>query len=544
MGARMQNVVKIINSAEETVWLLRQQFFFRGLRKLNETIGLLQQELDNIVCVVGEEFLGQLGIAALIEAQEMDDEILVTDILEGQVIPCLESIVQSVQQQESIDQIDFLEGNLNVLRKRGNVSVVEQVEKSCGRQGCTYIPEYTASGQITIRLVEGKRQYYVSGNNNPYRDAMRFVQGNLDVNKYQYVILGAGMLYEAEVLLQQRPDGEIVVVEEDPYLLRLILTYRDLSPILCDTRLTLACCEFEDYIAKANEENQCILIKKPSLKHMQKAECRMVLERFFVKSMTVKEQAYVLEKEFRQNMRLENIRSIDECRDRFRGRKVYLVAGGPSLDETIDVLCNREDESILLCVGTSAAKLKREGIVPDFVIITDVADGIREQIYQNVDPLNTDLLYMISANAKAVSSFEGAKYAIFQKGFDMAEEYAKEHGFMLVDTGGSVTTTAMDICIQFGCDKVVCLGLDFAYTNNMTHASGTRGHREVSRDEKMLMVESVSGDMIPTTLNLSCYHKWIENRIYNETRISFVNISDGAYIHGMENVSTKDRWNL
>lgn len=41
--------------------------------------------------------------------------------------------------------------------------------------------------------------------------------------------------------------------------------------------------------------------------------------------------------------------------------------------------------------------------------------------------------------------------------------------------------------------------------------------------------------MIPTSLNLSCYHKWIEERISGEDEIEFVNISNGAYIDGMVN---------
>lgn len=541
----MQSIVKIINAAEEIVWFLRQQYFYRGHSKLKETIEVLQQELETIVGVAGEDFLEQMGIAALIDAQEKNDDILIADILEGQMIPSLENMIQNLQSQIPIEQMNFLEHNLSVLRERGNNYVVEQVEKSCGRQGCSYIPEYTASGQTTILLVEDGRQYYISGNNNPYRDAIYFIQGNLDIKKYQYLIFGAGMFYEVEALLKQRPDADVMVVEEDPYLLRMAMTYRDVKETLRDERLSLMCCEFEEFIKKVDLEQICLLFRSPSIKHIRNNAGKMAMERFFVKSMTIKEQAFVLEREFRQNIKMDNeIHSIDECRDMFVGRTVYLVAGGPSLDESIDVLRNREENSIVLCVGTSAAKLKGEGVVPDYVIITDVAEAICDQIRQNIDPQRTSLFYMISANAKAVSTFEGAKYAIFQKGFDMAEEYASERGYMLVSTGGSVTTTAVDICIQFECEKVICLGLDFAYTNNMSHASGTRSQREVLTEIDMPLVKSVSGEMIPTSLNLSCYHKWIERRIQNETQTSFINVSDGAYIQGMNNVSTKDRWNL
>ena len=62
---------------------------------------------------------------------------------------------------------------------------------------------------------------------------------------------------------------------------------------------------------------------------------------------------------------------------------------------------------------------------------------------------------------------------------------------------------------------------------------------EIFETQDMPMVKSVSGNMIPTSLNLSCYHKWIEHRIADERRVEFVNVSDGAYIEGMKNVGTE-----
>lgn len=197
---------------------------------------------------------------------------------------------------------------------------------------------------------------------------------------------------------------------------------------------------------------------------------------------------------------------------------------------------SRESDSLVLCVGTSIKRLKKEGIIPDFVIIADVADTMYCQLDGNIDYKKTLLLYMISANAKAVSAFKGKKYAIFQKGFDLAEEYAEKHGFMLVNTGGSVSTTALDVCICLECRKVICLGPDLAYTGNRTHAEGTLSDDEVSVTQNMPMVKSVSGEMIPTSLNLSCYHKWIENRIANEYNAEFINMSKVAYIDGNANI--------
>lgn len=531
------SIISIIDISVEIVWLFRQQYFFRGHGKLNLMIGKLQNILQRIADIAGTEYLNSMGVAELLNAQEMDDEILIADIIEGQLLPSLEQLVQELQQNIAPDSYDFYSDNMRILEERDCKALIAEINRASEGQDSTYIPEYTAAGHITIRIMENGKEYYICGNNNPYRDAIYFVQGNIEPDKYQYVILGAGMFFEVQTLLAQRPDAQIVVVEEDAFLLKLALTYRDLSEVLSDDRVLIECCGYDRFIAENDLEDKCVLIRKPAMRHIKNADYRMAIERFFVKEMTIKEQAYVLEKEFRRNIRENEIKSIDECAERFKGRTVYLVAGGPSLNASIDILKNRNEDSIILCVGTAVGRLKKEGIQPDFAIITDVADTMYHQLNGNVDYEKTTLLYMISANAKAVVSFCGKKYAIFQRGFDMAEDYAREHGFILVNTGGSVSTTALDVCICMGCRKVICLGLDLAYTGNRTHAEGTLSDGEVSKAQDLPMVKSVSGEMIPTSLNLSCYHKWIENRIADEYDIEFVNISNGAYIKGMKNVS-------
>ena len=94
------------------------------------------------------------------------------------------------------------------------------------------------------------------------------MQGNIEPDKYKYVILGAGMLFEAQALLTQRPDAELVVVEEDAFLLKLALTYQNLSELLSDDRISIECCGYDSFIAEMGLEDKCILIRKPAMRHI------------------------------------------------------------------------------------------------------------------------------------------------------------------------------------------------------------------------------------------------------------------------------------
>lgn len=536
-----QWIVEIINSAMKVVWNYRKQFFCKGAIALRETISLLQSHANQLIEFGGEEIFLTMGFSMLLDAQEREDEILVADVLEGQTIPALEQLVQNLQMNHSPEEKSVLEKNLSSLKSRGQEVLVQKIEAACPRNGCEYIAEYTASGHPTICLMENGSSYYISGNNNPYRDALSFVMANTDGNYYEYTLLGAGLFFEAQVLLELRPDVKLTVVEEDLYLLKLALSLRDLTELFADERFFLLAQSYTELVRNLDAEKEDILIRKPSLRHIAAIKEREVLQTFFVKKMTILEQAFVLETEFRKNILPDNqVKSVDELTSCFEGKKVYFVAGGPSLDGCIEYLRNREKDSVLICVGTSAARLKSENITPDFVIVIDVGENIYRQINGNLNENLTSLIYMCSANAKAVASFQGKKYAAFQKGFELAESYAGKNGYSLISTGGSVSTTALDICIRFGAKEVICMGLDLAYTNNKSHAKGTISYSEMVSGSTTPMVKSVAGDMIPTANNLHAYHRWIENRIRDEKNTKFINVSNGAYIKGMENISVEE----
>lgn len=332
------HLINIIDISTETIWLFRQQYFFRGNKMLNRVTGELQETLQSIIEIAGSDYLSTMGIAELLNAHEMADEILIADIIEGQLLPSLEQLVQELQQNIPLDSYDFYSGNTQILVHRGFKVLVDELENTRERLACSYIPEYTATGHITILVKEKVGEYYISGNNNPYRDALSFVQGNMEHGKYKYVIFGVGMFFEVQALLEQRPDAEIVVVEEDTYLLKLALTYRNLSNVLSDDRVSIICGEYNKYISSNDLTDKSVIIRKLSMRHIENVDFRMIMERFFVKEMTIKEQAHVLEKQFRKNIAIgKEIRGIGECADRFKGKTVYLVAGGPSLNNSIDI---------------------------------------------------------------------------------------------------------------------------------------------------------------------------------------------------------------
>lgn len=222
------------------------------------------------------------------------------------------------------------------------------------------------------------------------------------------------------------------------------------------------------------------------------------------------------------------------------GKTVICVAGGASLDNDIEELKvkSNQDDKVIIAVGTVYKKLRNAGIVTDYVLITDAKESLKSQI-TDVDTSGTVLLYLSTVNRAVVEAWNGEKRIVFQNGMDEAELYALRNNLITVDTGGSVSTTAISIAVKLGASKIVCVGLDLALVNGYTHASGTNA-KKIGIREDMRRVRSINGEEIPTYVNLDIYRHWIERYIKDIDNVEFINCSGGAYIEGMINMKLCD----
>jgi hypothetical protein len=105
-------------------------------------------------------------------------------------------------------------------------------------------------------------------------------------------------------------------------------------------------------------------------------------------------------------------------------------------------------------------------------------------------------------------------------------------GAATVETGGSVSTTALDILIRMGAEPVVLVGLDLAFPGDRLHAGGTfYGDFQAGLAGGELVANN-KGGLVATSKILNIYRRWVEKRISRENK-TFINTSlEGARIAG------------
>lgn len=174
--------------------------------------------------------------------------------------------------------------------------------------------------------------------------------------------------------------------------------------------------------------------------------------------------------------------------------------------------------------------------IRDVIYTTINNQGGNQRVIYQVTGLedNPAKMILLSTVYKGFANiYKNTKYITFQKDFDLAEEYCKEKGYHLYQTGGSVSTTALDIGITLGVKRIIFLGLDLAFTNNYVHAEGTLS-RELSGTDNLRQVKDINGELIYTSKSLDYYRRWIEKRIKSMKGVEIIDATEGgAMIDGM-----------
>lgn len=517
----------------------RCQDFYIGnklLRKVNKEIVVLinwiidnEEEIYTVSGYICKEYI--INILQMLESsQKNDDFILIADIFEQEIYPFIMEIQKIIITNLNEVISDKLVYNMEKCADKDLCKLIMEFDELQNFESVFNI-EPTNSGEVTVRYVLEEKSKYLHSNINPRKEAQAFARQYYDSAVLEYTVYGMGLGYHISEMLRLDKRIKINIVESNFEIIYLAFKYADLSEILLSGRVKIIYKKTFDHLKTYLKEQNTFVIHYPSLALIEDAKIREVLEDYFIKQSSVLNQGKLLRENLYYNLQ-EEFEYIDVLRDSFKSKDMILVAAGPSLEDSIEELKKIKDNNVIIVsVGTVAKKIMDNGIIPDYIVISDAQENLDKQLLAINSDL-TKLIFLSSASNNAVRVFKGKKYMVCQNGYEEAEKIAKEHRLTLFETGGSVSTLILDIGLRFKCKRIICVGLDLALTKEKGHA-----FEEADIDisvGNVRKVQGVNNEMLYTKKNLDIYRKWIENRIVNES-IKIINTSNGAKIEGMIN---------
>lgn len=528
MNEIFYRIQKCLNLIPHIVVNVRMQHYYNSMTDMEKLIRELAGLSDFVISQTDYEemFLGVLK--EILEQQEKQDYILMSDILDDDLGPLLQEIQLALINENQVQPICFWEENLECIKKK-DVILYQELLKVKDDIPTGMRVGMAANGQSILLYQKDGEEYCMHSTTNPEWEGEWFIRPFEKRQEHSFVIYGMGLGYHVLAALRQSSLNKVVVLEQNIWVLKEALKVQNFVPYLEQGRLEITYCpDIISLLAKMGRgEDMVLLIHYPSLRMLEESREKELLENYFVETSSMMEQGKLLEENF-VRIQKEYFPEAEELESLFLKKDVILVAGGPSVDLELETLRKGAKDVIILAVGTIARTLLENGIRPDAIVISDP----QEDMHMQIDGLNVDipLLLLSTAAYSVVQAYSGPIYVVYQNGYSPAEEIAERNGFKLFNTGGSVTTLALDLCLQMGARRIILVGTDMAYTNGYSHATSVG--RKIPSNAKLKIVEAVGGGTVETIKNLNIYRIWIEKRIQGVQDVEIYNTAKGAKIHG------------
>lgn len=524
---------------EWIAWLVpfvRQQNIQRLNKELPVATRSLRQNLSDVLSQMklfkewglawGEDYLLSI-LSGLEQAQIQEDYILIGDLYELQLIPALQDI-QAIISGLDISLVDdsWWNGNLEILKVK-NPQLVQALEKfgkgTIHGQAEGYFVEPTSTGYFTMALEEDGRRWYLHSNRSPVQEARIWAKRNYQLEKEKYTLFGWGMGYHVRQLLNLYSDMDLVVVEPDIGILYYALQHGDWRDVL--EKVTLVWDpKWQETGALIQGERE-VLLYRPAIAHVKNQRLRSMMNQIADRKDAIADA----EQYFYQNIR-GNIRNccfyVDEIRKRVKGKRIIIVAGGPSLDKNIEQLREKAEDVVIFAVGTVYKLLIQKEIPVDYVVISDL--WVYHQV-EGIEKPQVPILLLATADRRISRYYQGKTYLVCQQGHKMAADYAETKGYTCYSSGGSVATLALDIAIRLEAAAIAFIGLDLAYYGTQMHASGTK--RATFRGYEFQKETAWDGSELNTTQTFLRFRKWMEERIQKpDVTMQIVDATEGGIV--------------
>ncbi|WP_274654185.1 motility associated factor glycosyltransferase family protein [Paenibacillus humicola] len=405
-----------------------------------------------------------------------------------------------------------------------------------------------ANGTWTASISAGEgRPVYLHSRYDPEAEAERFAAAQLrniggDEPEW-FLIYGLGCGHHIRAVLKQTAAGraDVEVWETNVAAFYRMDEQGVLNDLMDDQRFR--CIVSDDmnlFSARLKEREGSrlhLIVHEPSLKAVPEGlrALKQLLQEYQMKQNSALLHLQLLRENFNRNMRQKR-----PSLSAFRGlpsAPVILISAGPSLTHSLPGLADAAKHCLLGSVGTAAPVLRRCGIQPDFVVMTDPQPKMLEQL-EGWDTKNIPLFFLSTLFAGVVERYPGPSFILFQEDFDGSEQAAALREEPLVPTGGSVSTTMFSLARLLGLGPICLVGQDLAYTDNRTHAEGAHLYREWGHAAAGERVRSVDGSgTVATSRNFLLYKKWFEAQVRDVPETCYNATGSGADIEGFEHLT-------
>lgn len=406
--------------------------------------------------------------------------------------------------------------------------------------------------------------FYFHSQKNPQKEAQDWLKG-LNLNKIQVLYVygvGLGYYYDAaKEWLKSNPRHHLVFLEDDLSVIHRLLETERANVLLKDEQVTLH--YFQDIkektpILDALYWNFVLArIHVSALSLYQNKEKFVELNHKIIYDATVKDalvEEYLVYgagffKNFYPNM-LDLPKSYygNHFFGKFNQIPAVICGAGPSLKNSLETLKNLSDRALIFAGGSALNALDAAGITPHLGAGIDPNSEQYERLSRH-QGYEVPFFYRNRLFYGAFRQIHGPRlYITGSGGYDISEWFEEKFGLSteFFDEGHNVVNFSAQIAQAMGCNPIIFVGMDLAYTDMRSYADGVLKNAQVTSeqivetenfDHAAFLKEDIFGKPIYTMWKWVAESDWISAFAKEHPERTFFNATEGGL--GFEGIQNK-----
>ncbi|MFA5558846.1 MAG: 6-hydroxymethylpterin diphosphokinase MptE-like protein [Methanofastidiosum sp.] len=418
---------------------------------------------------------------------------------------------------------------------------------------------------LNVVISKNKENYLVCDHNNPIKQSKQWVDISIDETNKVELIFGIGMAHHIELILEKYPKKRIFIIEPSVELFIYLISSRDMTKIFDKVWMLLE--EDFDIFMK----NFLVLYWDARNKGTFKLQAINLYSIVFdtvwnefkeklrkqINSLTVDTATRKMKTQLWLTNYIANIKNMKYASNangflgKFKNVPAILVSAGPCLEKNIDLLEGIKDKCLMLSASSARLSMKKHNVSPHMFMTVDASDG-ETAIVENVD--TDDNEYMIYSNQltpKSLEIYDGKKIFInYNSDFYTTHFLAwARRNYGLIMSAPSVANTCFDFLYKLGCNPIIFVGQDLAFTNNRQYAGnlshGMNAPEQEFKNAGYPLVEDIYGNQVytmPSFLSMrTCFEDQIKRAKLANPDLEVINCTEGGLnIEGARNEKLED----
>lgn len=451
---------------------------------------------------------------------------------------------------------ELLKRNLEAIIQYNPFHLDNLISQNFSEIGDGVITKMDTNGIVKVFFRQGSRELRLQSGYDSIAEAERII-GNVEPTRdYLFLVFGIGLGHHLFALKRKiSPETRVVIIEPNLDVLKYALNHVDFTEIFSSGQFLL-------FFGDQKHINKMVTgmasLGYYKLVHNAKV---IMLPNYYVYADQNKEVVKQIHKvllntviSFGNDLEdhflgfanicnntdaIMNSYSFEDFKGKYTDVPAIIVASGPSLDKNIHLLKKANGKALIITCDASMKACDKNDVQPDAIASIERVEATYKFYYKEKSfPKDLVLLAPGTVWPNVCSEYPGKMVLVSRNdnGFENIWMSSFDH-FRFVNVGHSCATLAFTAAREAGCNPIILLGQDLAYTNGKAHSDLTHTYEfEGANDDRNaddVYVEDYEGNLLKSSFIFQIFKEWYEMQIANYENINVIDATEGgAYIKG------------